>query len=108
LALFARNLMDYGASLSTLPENPNRRRTHYPRQDPFEGSVRHVRGKILELLVGSGQVKETDLCRDPGIPEAVVKPVLSRRDQEGFIERVDGRVGIQRARTGKRRCQPRR
>jgi A/G-specific adenine glycosylase len=91
-------LMDYGAFLSTLPKNPNQRNRHYQRQNPFEGSVRQVRGKILKLLVAAGQVNETDFCNYLGIPESGVEPVLSRLEQEGFIERVDGRVRIQGAR----------
>lgn len=48
-------LMDYGAYLSRIVINPNRRSRQYTKQSPFEGSVRQVRGAILRILTTQGQ-----------------------------------------------------
>jgi A/G-specific adenine glycosylase len=88
-------LMDYGAFLSALPENPNRRSRHYQRQSPFEGSVRQVRGAILKVLVGCGEVTEKDLIRElEQPPPARVHRALSQLEREGFLEREMGIVRI--------------
>ncbi len=47
-------LMDYGAALKKLTENPSRRSAHYVKQTPFQGSFRQLRGKILKTLVSMG------------------------------------------------------
>jgi len=44
-------LMDYGASLSSSVENPNRRSKHYAKQTPFSGSDRQMRGLIVKFLL---------------------------------------------------------
>lgn len=40
-------LMDYGAYLSTVVENPNTKSRHYVRQSKFAGSDRQIRGRLL-------------------------------------------------------------
>ncbi len=87
-------LMDYGAFLSTLPGNPNRRSRHYQRQSRFEGSVRQVRGRILRILLESGQLTETILCGKLDISPAAIEPVLRGLEEEGFIERQKEMVSI--------------
>jgi len=87
-------LMDYGAFLSTLPENPNKRSRHYQRQSRFEGSVRQVRGRILRILLESGQIAETVLCGNLDISQAAIEPVLRGLEEEGFIECHKGMVSI--------------
>jgi A/G-specific adenine glycosylase len=101
-------LMDYGAFLSELHENPNRRSRHYQRQAPFEGSVRQTRGRVLKLLVAEGKVSETDICTRLCISEPAAEAVLSRLEQEGFVERVDGRVMIQGCGRVNKESHPRR
>jgi A/G-specific adenine glycosylase len=87
-------LMDYGAFLSALPENPNKRSRHYQRQSPFEGSVRQVRGAILKVLVGCGEVPEKDLIQEIEQPPAFVHRALSQLEREGFLETKMGIVRI--------------
>lgn len=41
-------LMDYGSSLKTHVDNPNRRSKHYTKQSAFEGSDRQIRGRLLK------------------------------------------------------------
>lgn len=44
-------LMDYGAYLARMEDNPNKKSRHYTKQKKFEGSVREVRGGILKALL---------------------------------------------------------
>ncbi|MCX6732658.1 MAG: A/G-specific adenine glycosylase, partial [Candidatus Roizmanbacteria bacterium] len=44
-------LMDYGAHLGKLIDNPNKKSKHYVKQKKFAGSVREVRGGVLKLLL---------------------------------------------------------
>jgi A/G-specific adenine glycosylase len=101
-------LMDYGSFLTGLPENPNRRSRHYEHQDPFEGSVRQARGRILKLLVAERAVDETDIYTRLGISRLEMEDVLSSLEVEGFLERVDGRIMIQSSGAGKKGAHPRR
>ena len=78
-------LMDYGAYLGRTKENPNRRSRQYKKQSPFEGSVRQVRGKILALLVKHGTLTREELCRETGLPQDQIDPVLAVLAKEGFI-----------------------
>ncbi len=47
-------LMDYGASLKRMVQNPNRRSHGYTMQAAFAGSDRQIRGKILRYLLDQG------------------------------------------------------
>jgi A/G-specific adenine glycosylase len=90
--------MDYGAFLSILPGNPNRRSRHYQRQAPFEGSARQKRGRVLKGVLAAGQLTETDLARDLNVSPSELHTILSRLEQEGFIERTDALVRIRSGR----------
>ncbi|MDR2073428.1 MAG: A/G-specific adenine glycosylase [Spirochaetaceae bacterium] len=48
-------LMDYGAELKKLAENPGRRSAHYVRQNPFQGSLRQIRGAVIKALSEGGR-----------------------------------------------------
>jgi A/G-specific adenine glycosylase len=87
-------LMDYGASLSTLPGNPNQRSRHYQRQAPFEGSARQKRGRVLKAVLAAGQLTGADLCGELNVSPSELDTILSRLEQEGFIERTGGLVRI--------------
>ncbi|MDR2314699.1 MAG: A/G-specific adenine glycosylase [Spirochaetaceae bacterium] len=47
-------LMDYGAELKKLAENPGRRSAHYVRQNSFKGSLRQIRGALIRALAEGG------------------------------------------------------
>jgi A/G-specific adenine glycosylase len=94
-------LMDYGAFLSGLPENPNRRSRHYQCQAPFEGSVRQARGRILKLLVAEGEIDETGICTSLGMSRQDREAALSGMERDGLLERIDGRIVIRDRRTEK-------
>lgn len=44
-------LMDYGSYLPRHYGNANKKSKHYGKQSKFEGSIRQMRGKILEILI---------------------------------------------------------
>lgn len=48
-------LMDYGAMLGRLKENPNKKSLQYSKQSKFEGSVRKIRGEIIRLLLSGNK-----------------------------------------------------
>ncbi len=79
-------LMDFGWHLGTTVQNPNRRSIHYQRQSPFEGSNRQVRGKILHLLVATGEISREDLRRALDIPVSRLEMVLRQLEAEGFLD----------------------
>jgi A/G-specific adenine glycosylase len=43
-------LMDYGSYLKRIHKNPNLRSKHYVKQSQFQGSLRQLRGQVLNLL----------------------------------------------------------
>jgi A/G-specific adenine glycosylase len=101
-------LMDYGAFLATLPGNPNRWSLHYQRQGPFEGSARQKRGRVLKAVLAAGQLAETELHWELNISPSELDTILSRLEQEGFIERTNGLVRIQSGWEKNREIHPRR
>lgn len=44
-------LMDYGSALKRQTPNPSRRSAHHTRQNPFKGSNRELRSRILKLIM---------------------------------------------------------
>lgn len=73
-------LMDYGAMLGRLKNNPNRRSRHYVKQSTFIGSRRQIRGEILRHLVQHGVIKN----------DAFPKSILIEMEKEGFIKAKGG------------------
>jgi A/G-specific adenine glycosylase len=47
-------LMDYGAELKKLINNPGRKSTAYAKQSRFEGSFRQIRGAVIKVLSAKG------------------------------------------------------
>jgi len=56
-------LMDYGAWLSKVVPNPNRRSKHYSKQSRFEGSNRQIRGEILKTLLTNGTIQKESVSK---------------------------------------------
>jgi A/G-specific adenine glycosylase len=83
-------LMDYGASLKKLTENPSRRSAHYVRQKPFIGSFRQARGKVIKALatVGSSNAEEIKLAS--GLSEEKLYRVLDRLVRESLVAEEKG------------------
>ena len=79
-------LMDYGTMLSRKGENPNRRSSAYKRQAAFEGSMRQLRGKILEIMLELGNATAAQMAAALGREEPRLTEALSQLAAEGFLE----------------------
>jgi len=79
-------LMDYGAMLKKLIQNPNRKSSHYRKQPPFEGSDRQMRGEILRVLLRDAPLSTADIAKTICIARKRLTLTLARLEQEGFIK----------------------
>jgi len=80
-------LMDYGAMLGSLKENPNTRSAHYVRQSPFRGSARELRGKIVKLFTRSPSYTLLELAKALEKPPSLIERTLGGLIKEEFITR---------------------
>jgi A/G-specific adenine glycosylase len=87
-------LMDYGASLKTVEQNPNRRSKHYTRQAPFEGSDRQIRGLILRALIRVPSLSMDDLVKVVGKAPQRTETLIDRLVQEGLLTRTEDMLRI--------------
>ena len=83
-------LMDYGASLKKLVENPGRRSAHYVRQSPFIGSFRQARGKVMRTLVSMGPSSAEEIGMVSGLTEEKLYRVLDRLKNESMVAEAGG------------------
>lgn len=79
-------LMDYGNWLGKTISNPNRRSQHYTKQSPFTGSLRQVRGQILQALLNHGAMDSTKLKRAVTGNTAHFREALAQLKTEGLVE----------------------
>ena len=77
-------LMDYGAYLKTIVENPNRRHKNYLVQSKFEGSRRQARGVILRFLSAKNS-KLPEISRKTSQTVADAKALLNVMEKEGLV-----------------------
>jgi A/G-specific adenine glycosylase len=77
-------LMDYGAYLKTVVENPNRRHENYSVQSKFEGSARQARGMILKML-SAKEMSSKEIEKRTKRTEAEIIPILEALAKEGFV-----------------------
>ena len=83
-------LMDYGAAVKKITENPGRRSAHYVRQSPFEGSLRQARGKILKTLISTSNCNLEELHLMTKIEIDKLYRVLIILKKEGLITENGG------------------
>jgi A/G-specific adenine glycosylase len=83
-------LMDYGASLKKITENPGRRSAHYARQSPFIGSFRQARGKVIRALAGLGASNLDELKMACDLEEVKLYRVLERLEKESLVAEKAG------------------
>jgi A/G-specific adenine glycosylase len=83
-------LMDYGAGLKKITENPNRRSAHYVKQSPFEGSFRQLRGRLVKSLAAQGPAGAAELQRRTGINAEDVYRVLEALEHEAMVAEEEG------------------
>lgn len=87
-------LMDYGAYLATVVENPNKKSRHYTRQGTFKGSRREVRGKILAYLLKNGASEAVELAA--AIPtNHSIQEIIWELIKEGFLKERGGKVYVE-------------
>ncbi|MGA2481391.1 MAG: A/G-specific adenine glycosylase [Spirochaetia bacterium] len=84
-------LMDYGTMLARKGENPNRRSSAYKRQAAFEGSMRQLRGRILEIMLELRCATAAQIAAAVGREEPRLSEALGKLAAEGFLERKGGR-----------------
>lgn len=89
-------LMDYGAYLSRLKENPNRKSAHYKKQSRFQGSLRQLRGKLLRIFLERKKVKQRILSDMISEPESRIERALAALIKEGFISRKGETLEVSR------------
>jgi A/G-specific adenine glycosylase len=80
-------LMDYGAMLRKLPQNPNRKSTHYRKQTSFHGSNRQLRGLVLRTILQRPSSPESELLGILGVTPAKYRAVLEQLLDEGFVRK---------------------
>jgi A/G-specific adenine glycosylase len=82
-------LMDYGAALPAVTDNPNRKSAAYVKQSPFKGSKREARGAILKaVMAGGGQIR--DISRISGIEAGRLKTAGTELIAEGLVAECPG------------------
>lgn len=81
-------LMDYGAYLRVLDENPNKKSRHYKKQSTFKGSMREVRGRVIALLLKRPHKKKE--LEDFYKKDERLFTALSQLEDEGFIKEMQG------------------
>lgn len=81
-------LMDYGTMLRGAVEDPNRRWAGYRRQEPFPGSLRQVRGLVLEALLAAPALDLEGLSEATGVTGARLRRAVEQLAAEGFLSRT--------------------
>ncbi|OGM30277.1 hypothetical protein A2801_01365 [Candidatus Woesebacteria bacterium RIFCSPHIGHO2_01_FULL_41_10] len=81
------SLVDYGASLGKVKNNPNKKSVHYTKQTLFLGSKRQVRGSVIKLLVQDIIISEDNLKRSIEGDQKYLKEVLKELVSEGLIDK---------------------
>lgn len=86
---FYWGLMDYGSYLKRSGVRNNTQSKSYRRQTAFSGSVRQLRGQVLQLLTDIPAIRQTDLKK--AITDERLELVLEQLDREDLIWR-EGKI----------------
>ena len=90
-------LMDYGAFLARSPDRlaatASRRSSRHRRQAAFEGSLRQLRGRILDVLIHEREATRSGIRRQVG-PDSRLPEALDQLVAEGFLRRSAGRYSF--------------
>ena len=87
-------LMDYGAMLGRSGQNANRKSESYTRQSRFEGSLRQLRGRVLEALLKLGSAEVSDIEDALPAPDARLPRAIQQLEAEGFLRREGRRYSF--------------
>lgn len=80
-------LMDYGSSLSSSVENPNRQSAHYAKQKPFSGSDRQMRGLIVKFLLEEESATELAITKHIQQSATRTERILQKLMREGIVHK---------------------
>jgi A/G-specific adenine glycosylase len=84
-------LMDYGAMLGRGGDNPNRRSTGYKRQPAFPGSMRQLRGRVLDAMLKLESAAAGQIARLLGEKDERLGEALRQLVAEGFLQKDNRR-----------------
>ncbi|HVO39043.1 MAG TPA: A/G-specific adenine glycosylase [Spirochaetia bacterium] len=84
-------LMDYGAMLGRTDKNANRRSRTYVRQSRFEGSLRQLRGRVLDVMLRLGSADAAGIQSELPEPDQRLATALDQLVSEGFLRRRGNR-----------------
>ncbi len=87
-------LMDYGAKLASLKENPNKKSKHYTIQSKFEGSVRQVRGQIVKILLQHGSLPKDEIIHHLKNGDERLEKAVAGLIKDGFIKEENGTFSV--------------
>ncbi|MFX1419882.1 MAG: A/G-specific adenine glycosylase [Promethearchaeota archaeon] len=80
-------IMDYGTMLKKTHPELRTRSAHYRKQAPFKGSIRQIRGKLLEILIKEGPTeisKIQQILKVYNDDRFII--ILDQLKKEGFID----------------------
>jgi A/G-specific adenine glycosylase len=80
-------LMDYGTMLKKSVGNITIRSSSYRRAEPFEGSMRQLRGTVLKLLLSHRKLTEKAFSELTGTARERIQDVLLQLEREGFLQK---------------------
>jgi len=87
-------LMDHGAMLKQVVENPNRRSHGYTVQSVFTGSDRQIRGCILRYLLENGPSTPETIATACGDDAKRTRKIIVKMVGECLLSEVSGRLSI--------------
>jgi len=87
-------LMDYGAMLKRLHDNPSRRSLQYRKQGPFEGSNRQVRGAVIKVLTQRRCASISQLAAVLDLSEEKIGGAVAQLQGEGLVHTKRGVVHL--------------
>ena len=83
-------LMDYGVFLKNSGANPSRRSRHHARQNPFEGSRRQRRARLLRAVLAAPGGRAEAYADEAGAGPSDAEVLLEELATEGFLACEDG------------------
>ncbi len=85
-------LMDYGVMLKKTHPELTKRSKHYRKQQPFKGSTRQLRGKILKKMLQKAEITQIELSKELRVELDKLKIILNDLQKEGFIDLLGDKV----------------
>jgi len=78
-------LMDYGVMLKKRYPHVNKKSAHYVKQNPFQGSNRQIRGRILKELITNGSKSFDEILKTLLVNPEKLQQILLQLEKEGLI-----------------------